>query len=190
MGENFTAKGSEPEWKMIYAVLIGMQVGQVLEYDMLDAILGRPFLESRTPIYRARKEFFETHHRLLANESGRGYRIIKSDEHEDVARDHIRKGNRQIVTATKIVTETPRAGMSVEGRRSLDALQVHLVTVAEATRALNRRVTGKTAADEALDEVREKEKAAKSRPEPTSAEVVDKLDRLEALFTRFSHAES
>lgn len=186
MGENFVPKGSEPEWRMIYLVLVGMNVGQVIDYDMLDAVLGRSFLDSRTPIYRAKRELFATHHRLLANVSGRGYRVIEPDEHEGVARDHIRKGQRQITTATKIVVETPRTGMSPEGRRSLDALQVHLVSVDKATRALNRRVeTGRTPADDALDKVREQEKATAKKPEPTNAEVAEKVDRLTALFTQF-----
>ncbi len=112
MGENFLPKGAEPEWKMIYSVLIGMQVGQVLDYGMLDAVLGRSFLESRTPIYRARRELFATHQRMLANMSGVGYRVIEPEEHEGVARDHIRRGHRQIATAKRIVVDTPRQGLS------------------------------------------------------------------------------
>lgn len=180
MEENFVSKGPSAEWKLIYSVLVGMEVGQVLDYGMLDAVLGRSFLDSRTPIYRARRELFATHNRLLANVSSRGYRIIEPDEHEGVARDHIRRGQRQISTATTIVVETPRKGMSPEGRRSLDALQVHLVTVERATKALNRRIEGRTPADEALDEARQKEQA----PEPTAAEAMAKIERLEALFAR------
>ncbi len=60
------------------------------------------------------------------------------------------------------------------------------MTVEEATRALNRRLeTGRTPKDEALDEVRQQAKVAERKPEPTNAEVVAKIQRLEALMDRF-----
>lgn len=187
MGEPFIAKGSEPEWQMIYKVLKHMEVGQVITFEMLDAVLGRTFTDSRTPIYRAKAELLTNDRRLVRSVSGVGYRIAESTEHEDVARGHIRTGHRQITKAKDLVTLTSRSGMPAEKRRSLDSLQMHLAKVAQATGALNRRVeNGKQApVEEALEVVRQKDKAASKIPEPTNAEVAAKLDRLESLFTQF-----
>lgn len=189
-GEAFAPKGSEAEWQMIYKVLIHMEVGQIIDYPMLDTVLGRPFRDSRTPIYRAKAELLTNYKRLLRSVSGVGYRIAEPDEHEDVARAHVRSGHRQIVKAKDLVSDTPRTGLSPEKRRSLDAFQTHLVTVAKATGALNRRVeTGKTRADEAIDETRREVQATVKGPDLTTAEVAAKVERLERLVTRFQNAE-
>lgn len=186
MVEPFIAKGSEPEWQMIFKILVHMEPGQVLDYQMLDKILGRPFLDSRTPIYRARQELLQTHGRLLRNVSGVGYRVAPAEENEDAARGHIRAGHRQIIKAKDVTEKTPMGDLTPAQRKSLGALRTHLVTVAKATAALNRRVNGKHPVEDTLEAVRQEAEVTKPEPEATLPQVAAKVEHLEALLERFS----
>lgn len=110
-GGQFQPKGALPEWQMIYEGLLnGADFGAIITYGQLDEVLGRPFIENRTPIYRARSELGEQRHRWLAPVPSVGYRVIEASEHIIVAQQHKRKARRQMTLMVRVgeVTDITR----------------------------------------------------------------------------------
>lgn len=103
----FQPKGDLPEWRLIYDRLLdGAQFGEIITYAQLDDVLGRPFLENRSPIYRARLHFGEMRSKWIESVSGEGYRVIEAREHIDAAQKHKRKAKRQLGLMVKVAEVT------------------------------------------------------------------------------------
>lgn len=107
MTEPFKPKGERSEWRMIYdALLADADYGDVISYQQLSDVLGRDFLENRTPIYRARNELCEARKRWIEADPGVGYRVIEANEHIMAAEARKRRARHHMRMMVKVTNGT------------------------------------------------------------------------------------
>lgn len=117
----FKAKGEVPEWRLIFDRLLdGADFGTVITYDQLDDVLGRPFLDNRSPIYRARQHLGEMRSRWIEAQPGVGYRVIEAAEHMDAAQQRKRRAKRQLGLMVKIAEVTDLSRLKPEELAKFD----------------------------------------------------------------------
>lgn len=177
----FEPVGGEAEWKVIYKRLRSMEIDQVITYEELSDLLGRPFLDARNPYYRAKQELERHDSRTLANVPGEGYRVVHPTEHERLAKGHVRKSHRQLTKAKDQVDSANREGLDHEARRRLDAMSVHLSSVNAVVKRLNRKVSEN---DERLQQVREQVKANQRTTQEDLASIAERVDYVTALLEK------
>lgn len=141
-GHMFETKGDLPEWRLVYDHAATLEVGDTITYDDLDAILGRDFKASRTPIYDAIRHLEQDSSRTLRNVQNVGYRVAQAIEHEELARHHHRKSGRSIRRAASKIASADRTQLTAEERRRFDDMQAQLDQQATMLRRLDTKVTG------------------------------------------------
>ena len=105
----FRAKGEIAEWRLIYERLLETaEFGQVITYVELDEVLGRRFIDNRSPLYRAREDLGSIRKRWLEPVPGVGYRVTEPGDHVRVSVSHRRKSQRQVSIAVKVPFEVER----------------------------------------------------------------------------------
>ena len=120
----FQPKAEEPEWKMIYGLLLERaEFGDLITYGQLDEALGRPFIANRSPLYRARRELGDARHRWLDAVPGQGYRVIEAREHLAVAQKHKRRARRQMQMMVHVGTVTDLTALSPDELERWDQQQ-------------------------------------------------------------------
>lgn len=186
MEEMFEPLGAQAEWKTLYEHLKKVKLGTVVTYRTFSTLLDRPFEDNRSPLYRAIKELEVQDKRTLVNVRGEGYRVAEPDEHEKLARRHIRSSHRQLTKAKGKTSSAPREGMSAEARRRLDALDAHLGDVRKVVMGLNRK---QAEVDEKLEEVREAAKKDRRKNKADVAELSSRLDHVTDLLARHGITE-
>ena len=103
----FRAKGEIAEWRLIYERLLETaEFGQVITYVELDEVLGRRFIDNRSPLYRAREDLGSIRKRWLEPVPGVGYRVTEPGDHVRVSVSHRRKSQRQVSIAVKVLGNT------------------------------------------------------------------------------------
>lgn len=177
----FEPLGAQAEWKTLYGHLKKVPLGTVVTYRTISTLLDRPFEENRSPVYRAIKELEANDRRTLVNVRGEGYRVAEPDEHEKLARRHIRSSHRQLTKAKGKTSSAPRQGLSPEARRRLDALDAHLGDVRKVVLSLNRK---QSETDAKLAQVREQAKADRRNAKHDVATLSSKLDHVTDLLAR------
>ena len=125
----FQPKGDTPEWAMVYDKLLDTaQFGDIITYEQLDEALGRRFLDSRSPIYRARHELGAVRSRWLDAVPSVGYRVIEAREHMRVAQRHKTRAKRQlgmmvhVAQVTDITRLTPEELATFDNQQKLNAM--------------------------------------------------------------------
>lgn len=117
----FAPKGDLPEWRLLYdAILERAEFGQVIPYDQLDAVLGRRFVDNRSPLYRARREMGDLRQRWLDAVPRTGYRVIEAHEHIALAQRHKRRAKRQLGAMVHVAEVTDLARLTPEQLASFD----------------------------------------------------------------------
>lgn len=135
----FETKGEIPEWRLVYDHAVTLEVGDTITYDDLDAILGRNFKASRSPIYDAIRHLEQDSRRTLRNVVNVGYRVARAIEHEDLARHHHRKSRRSIRRATSKIASADRRQLTAEERRRFDDMQAQFDQQATMLRRLDTK---------------------------------------------------
>lgn len=109
----FQPKGEIAEWRMVYERLLeGADFGQVITYAELDEVLGRRFVDNRSPIYRAREDLGSIRKRWLEPVPGVGYRVTEPGDHVRVSVSHRRKSQRQVSISVKVLGATDLAKLA------------------------------------------------------------------------------
>jgi hypothetical protein len=118
----FQPKGDRPEWRIIYdELLVAADFNTIIAYAELDRVLGRSFVENRSPIYRARQHLGEMRLRWLEAEPGVGYRVIEAREHLDAAQRRKRRARTQLGLMVKIAEVTDLARLEPDELARFDA---------------------------------------------------------------------
>ncbi|MEU6725576.1 hypothetical protein ABZ917_17865 [Nonomuraea wenchangensis] len=170
----FEVKGDQPEWRMIYSTILALDVDDVIKYADLDDVLGRDFLQDRSPIYRAISELEKTDHRTLTNVRGVGYRVAAASEHEGLARAHHQRSRRQMKKAVNKAASADRKALTPDQRKRIDSLEMSLRQHSQMIRRLELR-----------DEQRAAEiKALRREKNADVAELSERVDRLADLLER------
>ena len=120
----FKPKGEIAEWRMIYEQLLETaEFGQVITYAELDEALGRPFIDNRGPIYRAREDLGTIRQRWLEPVPGVGYRITEPSDHVRVSVSHRRRSQRQMSISVKVIGATDLGRLSPDDLAKWDSEQ-------------------------------------------------------------------
>lgn len=177
----FEPRGERAEWRIVYDRLKTLAIDQVISYETLSELLGRPFRDDRAPLYRAMRELETQDKRTLENVRCRGYRVVHPTEHEKLATAHVRKSHRQLTKAKGRVDSADRTGLDQETRRRLDAKSVNLGAVHQMVLRLNRKVSEH---DEELAKIRSRVKTDRRENQEDLAALSERVDAVAALLER------
>ncbi len=148
----FEVKGDRPQWQVIYERLQHMQIGDVVKYVDLSAMLpGAPEASVRSAFTRAVRAMEDDRHRTFANVRLVGYKMVDAAEHEGLARRHQKKARRQLKTAKRKVTSADRSRLTREERQRFDAMELNLSRQMEMTSRLEARVKNEAQERKAAD---------------------------------------
>lgn len=118
----FKPKADLPEWRLIYDRLLEQaDFGDVITIGQLDEVLGRPFVENRGPLYRARRELGDMRRRWFEPVPGVGYRIIEASEHMHAAQARKQRARRQLRQMVKIGEVTDLSRLNPEQLAAFDS---------------------------------------------------------------------
>lgn len=148
----FDIKGDRPQWQVIYERLQQMEIGDVIKYVELSALLpAAPEASARSAFTRAVRAMEDEHHRTFANVRLVGYKMVDATEHEGLARRHHKRAKRQLKTAKRKVVSADRSRLSREERARLDAMELNLSRQMEMTSRLEARVKSEVQERKAAD---------------------------------------
>lgn len=140
MAVAFATKGAVAEWQLLYDHFETLSVGAEVSYAKLDELLGRPFLDSRSPFTKANLRLLSEHKRGLVNVRNTGYRVVSAKEHETAAKSQHKSARRRLKRAQHWVRNADRSQLTVEEQRRLDNMDMQLGRQLQLTKALNDRV--------------------------------------------------
>jgi hypothetical protein len=124
MTSPFQPKGVAPEWRLIYDnLLVAADFGDIISFENLEKVLGRPFKRNRSPIYRARREMAEMRSRWIESVPRVGYQVIEARDHINAAQARKRRARtqlRQMVTIQNVtdLTQLTPAELDVFDRQA------------------------------------------------------------------------
>lgn len=104
----FESIGEKARWKILYAKLITMNVGDVLTYSLMAELLDLDPDDDRhlmqTAIRRASQQFLQDDSRALEAVRGIGYEIVAPEDQLRLAKQHnVRAGNQITMARTLVV---------------------------------------------------------------------------------------
>lgn len=118
-------------WQRIYNdLLANADFGDVITFEQLDESLGRPFRDSRSPLYSACNYLGRVRHRWLTPVQNVGYRVLFAWEHTDKAKEHEGRALSQIEKAAIVLEGADKTALSDEQVVLLEAAQQHRAGVA------------------------------------------------------------
>lgn len=160
-----------PQWKRVYALLSAATVDHVVTYDEFDGAFGFDWRAAGRPGYaKAVKVLERDDSRTTECELNKGYRVVRAEEHERLARRHQKKARRQVGKAKGKVTSADRSQLTNDQAQRLDDLEANLAHQASILRRTGRRV----------EEVDQARKQDSRRTQEDLASLTAAVDRLQA----------
>lgn len=105
---NFQPIGEVARWKIIYGLLVELDVDAVISYEELGDALGLHPERERNVIQlamrRAAKELLHQNRRAVEAKRGVGYRVVAAEEHLRLAGNFQRKAGRSLVRGKDTIT--------------------------------------------------------------------------------------
>lgn len=167
----FEVKNEVPQWQRVYDLIVAAEIDQVISYDEFDAALGLNFRAySRPGLDKATKALEHNNRRTVEVVRNKGYRVVRAEEHERLARKHQLKGLRQTKRSMRKVRSADRSQLSSTDGQRLDAMEVHYGQLAAAQRRNATRI----------EEVDSARKADKRDTSEELAMLASQLERLQA----------
>lgn len=171
--------GHQARWRILYGMLQGVQVGDVVTYDDMAAELGLdPVLERmkvQMAMRRAAEQFERVDKRCLDVIPNHGYRVVTAAEHVGLASRHQRKAGKSLERGHSKAVNVDLSNVDAQTRQALEtlargfALQMDVNTRVEARQERMQK---------ALDSVATQQE----RAEDDIAELRERLDRLAELI--------
>lgn len=137
----FTPKADVAEWRLIYDVLSGRDVGDVVTHQEMSDALGRSFAANRSPFYKAARVWGEKNLRALVPVPGQGYRVVEAIEHEDIARRHHKRSRRALGRSRFAIRTVDRSRLDPENLRRFDNMEINISRQQDMLRRLEARQT-------------------------------------------------
>ena len=168
--------GETARWRILYDLLSGRTVGDVLNYEVMAEALDLDPIEDRHTIQlamrRASKELeLENKHAVEAVQNV-GYRIVEPEEHLRLARGQQRRSSRALARGHSKVVNVDLSNVDPEVRNAFQVVASAFAMQMEFNRRTDVR---QKKLEDALDAVREKS----TRTDEEVAELRARLDRLE-----------
>lgn len=157
----------------VYERLEGMEIEDLVSYAELEQLLGHPAGAQRSALYSAIRRLERDRKRTLACVPNVGYRMVQAAEHENLARVHHKKSQRQLRRAVQKLKSADRTLLDADGRRRIDSLELIVKSQQQAIAHLEVRTERQ---EQALDIVRQQ--AAKAE------NLADRVARMEEMLGR------
>jgi len=172
----FEPAGETARWRILYDLLSGRTVGDVLNYEVMAEALDLDPIEDRHTIQlamrRASRELeLENKHAVEAVQNV-GYRIVEPEEHLRLARGQQRRSSRALARGHSKVVNVDLSNVDPEVRNAFQVVASAFAMQMEFNRRTDVR---QKKLEDALDAVREKS----TRTDEEVAELRARLDRLE-----------
>lgn len=172
----FEPAGETARWRILYDLLSGRTVGDVLNYEVMAEALDLDPIEDRHTIQlamrRASKELeLENKHAVEAVQNV-GYRIVEPEEHLRLARGQQRRSSRALARGHSKVVNVDLSNVDPEVRNAFQVVASAFAMQMEFNRRTDVR---QKKLEDALEGVREKS----TRTDEEVAELRARLDRLE-----------
>lgn len=135
--------GDRPLWALIVDHLDTMQVGDIVTDDQLEKLLpdGASW---RTAFLRAVTHIEDNRRRTFDRVRTVGYRMVEAVEHDRLARGQHRKSRRAMHRAFRKAHSADRSRMTLDERRRMDDLELHIAAHESMIRRLDRKVAQET----------------------------------------------
>lgn len=121
----FQPLGETARWRILYDLLKGCDVGDVLTYERMADNLGlnpeADRIKIRAALRRAAREFETENKHALVAVSGLGYRVVMPNEHVQLARVQQDRSNRALKRGHSKVVNVDLNGLSPEIRQLTEA---------------------------------------------------------------------
>lgn len=137
----FEAIGDKAQWVLIYEYLLTMGIDDVVTYDQLSHILGRPFGENRGPFAQALTVLERDNLRTMVNVRGVGYRMAAASEHFGLVKKDHRSVKRRMKRTLRRARSTDRAQLEPQERDRMDRIELTLQRQSDMLRRFERRET-------------------------------------------------
>lgn len=172
----FAPAGAVARWRLLYDLLKGRKVDDIVTYDEMAAALELDPVDERQKIVgairRAAKEFEVVDKHAIHVVPNKGYRIVKPAEHIDLAQRHQRRAGRSLVRGHSKVVNVDLSGLDQQTRNALEVLAKGFAVQMD----FNRRFAARQSrTEEALATAVERQ----DRTEEELAELRARLERIE-----------
>ena len=121
----FEPAGVTARWRVLYGLLQGVEVGDVLTYEVMGETLGVDPLEDRHVLQmamrRAARELELVDKHAVASVRNVGYRVVHPEEHVVLARGQQRRSHRALVSGHSKVVNVDLTGLTPEVRQLTEA---------------------------------------------------------------------
>lgn len=122
----FEPIGDRARWRIIYELLQRAEVGQVITYEDLGAVLDLDPQSDRHTIQmavrRAAREHEEADNRALDVIPNTGYVIVPAPEHLRLARDHHKRASKSLARGHSKVVHVDLSGLDPETRHAFEVV--------------------------------------------------------------------
>lgn len=167
----FEPKDGIAQWQALYALLRAAAVDDVVTYvDLADAI-DADKASVQSAIRRAAHELETIDKRAITAVKNVGYRIVKPEEHLDIAKTHQRKSTRALERGHSTTTNVDMNGMEPDVRKAFETVAMAFSLQME----FNRRT------DVRQSKLEDQLAAIHPKVERTEAEVAELRERLAKL---------
>jgi hypothetical protein len=133
----FEVKGMKPQWELLYDSIVGMSIGDVVEFETLQKAVKLPRARIYVPLGKAVRLLEKSHKRTLENVRRVGYRMVEAKEHDRLSHKQQIRARRRIQRAQEILSGTDVQLLSREEIRQMRNRQAML---AQQHDVLSRRV--------------------------------------------------
>lgn len=178
MVNQFEPTGSRARWRVVYDLLCETDTGEVLTYERIAEALGLdPVADRQTmrgAIHRAAKEHQQHDKRSVESVTNEGYRVVRPEEHLDLAHRHQQRARTQIDKGRSSAENTDLNSLPPEMRAIFESV-IHAFAVQQDQ--IRRLDIKSRNLQQAVDEVDQKQE----RTDADMASMEERLRRLEAL---------
>lgn len=173
----FDPIGDRARWRVLYDLLLGKELGELLSYREMGQALGLNYLKDRHTIQmsfrRASKEYEQENSRAVEAVPNKGYRIVEPKEHLRLAKTHQKKSGKSLERGHSKVTHVDLNGVDPEIRKAFEVTARAFSVLMDFNRRLDTR---QTKLEDAIDSMTTRH----SRTEEELAELRARLERLES----------
>lgn len=173
----FKPAGDRARWRIVYDVLLGVSIGDLVTYQALGEALNLDPDADRHKVQmavrRAASEYLDVDKRALEAVPDEGYRVVNASGHLVLARRHQSKASKALQRGHSTASNVDLSGVEPQTRHALEVVAQAFALQMDYNRRLDVR---QQRLEDALAEVAERS----DRTEAEVAELRERLERLES----------
>lgn len=160
-GRRFEPVADRARWEVVYDLLAGLDIGDILTYEELTEALDvhrRDLV--RSPLYKAAQKWGAERKRALVPVPNIGYRVASISEHELLVRGQHRRSKRALHRGRTYAENADRSLMTPQDRERFDGMER---TIARQEDMIRRLDIKQQRTDKAIAESRQQQVATDER---------------------------